>query len=95
MGINMITVPETEGVRMRWNNESRHERAIGTREDTTTSTASRAGPPAASASMQIDMYAADVPMTRRWPDPILPKRRTCNIVVTPQIATEANTAHAT
>ena len=73
MGINMITVPATVGVRMRWNNESRHERAIGTREDRTTSTASRAGPPAANASIQIDMYAADVPMTRRWPEPILPK----------------------
>ena len=61
----------------------------------TTRVASIAGPPSATAVMQTPMKAAELPMTSTWPPPIRPMRTDCNAVVTPEIATAANTAQAT
>ena len=91
----MMTVPETVGVRMRRNSARRTDRRIWKSAEMTTSVASIAGPPSATAVMQTPMKAAELPMTSTWPPPIRLMRTDCNAVVTPEIATAANTAHAT
>ena len=92
-GISMTTVPETVGVRMRWNSDNRAESRIGTNDATSTRIAISAGPPSATAVMQTAMKAPDAPITSTCPEPIRPARKACKIVVAPQIATVANTAH--
>ena len=91
-GTSMSTVPETVGVRMRWNRDIRHDSARGTSAETATRVASSAGPPSVSAMMHAGTKAADVPMTMTCPAPTRPTRTACSIVVRPQIVTEASTA---
>ena len=64
-GISMMTVPETVGVSTRWNSESRADSTRGTKDETTTRVASRAGPPAETAAMQTERKAAEDPITTR------------------------------
>ncbi len=59
--MSMITVPATVGVRTRRSSESRAERTISTTPETTTSVASIAGPPSASAVTLIAMVVLEVP----------------------------------
>ena len=60
--ISMITVPATVGVRIRLSSESRAERANWKSEEMTTSVASMAGPPLASAATHTAMKAPEVPI---------------------------------
>ena len=92
-GISMITVPETDGVRIRWNSDSLAERRIGTNDAIRTRIAISAGPPSETAATQTAMKAPEAPITSTWPEPIRPTRKACTIVVAPQIATVPNTAH--
>ena len=94
-GISMITVPETVGVTMRRNSARRADSRSWKSAETTTRVASIAGPPSATAVMHTPMKAAELPITSTWPPPIRPMRSDCNAVVTPEIATAANTAHTT
>ena len=91
-GMSMSTVPDTVGVRMRWKRDSRQASTRGTSAETATSVASVAGPLWVSALMQAGMKAPEVPMTMTCPAPIRPARTACNMVVRPQIVTEASTA---
>ena len=91
-GISMTTVPETDGVRTRWNSESRAARTRGTTEAINTRIAISAGPPSATAVMQTAMKAPEAPITSTWPEPSRQARKACRTVVAPQIATVANTA---
>ena len=94
-GISMITVPETVGVRTRWNSASRQDSTSGTRAVMTTSVARSAGPPSATAVMLTEMKAADAPISSTCPPPNRPRRNACSTVVRPDTATVANTAHDT
>ena len=62
--ISMITVPATVGVRIRRSSDRRFESANWNSEEMTTSVASIAGPPSASAVTQMAMKAPDVPIIR-------------------------------
>ena len=94
-GSSMITVPETAGVSSRRNSGSRADTRSCNRAEITTSVASIAGPPSATAVTLIPTKALELPMTSMWPPPIRPKRTACSAVVRPLIATAANTAQAT
>ena len=93
-GTSMITVPDTAGVRIRRNRASLADSRSWRSAAATTRIASSAGPPFATAVMPTPMNAAELPMTSTWPPPILPNRVAWSAVVTPLIATAANTAHA-
>ena len=91
----MITVPATVGVMTRCTSASRQENANGTKAVMTTSVASSAGPPSATAVMLTEMKAAEAPMSSTCPPPKRPRRSACSMVVRPDTATVANTAQAT
>ena len=93
--ISMITVPETVGVRIRWNSASRQDSTSGTRAVMTTSVASSAAPPSVTAVMLTEMKAAEAPISSTWPPPNRLRRNACRMVVRPDTATVANTAQAT
>ena len=59
----MMTVPETVGVSTRRNIASRVDNTNGTMDATTTSVASRAGPPSATAVTATPTTAREVPIT--------------------------------
>ena len=61
--ISMITVPATVGVNTRRSNESRAASANWNSDEITTSVASSAGPPWASAVTQTAMKAPEVPIS--------------------------------
>ena len=92
-GISMTTVPETDGVSTRWKSDNWAESRIGTNDAIRTRIAISAGPPSATAVTQTAMKAPEAPITSTWPEPMRPARKACRIVVAPQIATVANTAH--
>ena len=63
-GVSIMTVPVTVGVRIRLNSESRIEKANWKSARHMTRTASRAGPPAASAPMLTAIATPEVPVAR-------------------------------
>ena len=62
-GINMSTVPATVGVKILRNRDSLAARTNWNRDETTTSVASRPGPPRSRAAMQTAMNALLPPMS--------------------------------
>ena len=95
IGISMITVPATVGVTMRCTCASRQESSSGTTAVITTSVASNAAPPSATAVMLTEMNAAEAPISSTCPPPSRPQRNACSTVVRPDTATVANTAQVT
>ena len=91
--ISMSTVPDTTGVIMRRNNESRAATKNFSTDDRTTSVAIITGPPCIRAVMQMAIAGSAVPITRICPVPKRPNLRELKIVATPQTINEANTAH--
>ena len=91
-GISMMTVPATAGVSIRRISESRDERRNWKNDETSTRVASIAGPPLTRAVTQTAMNAPEVPMSSTCPAPKRPTRTACSTVVTPLMATAANTA---
>ena len=71
---NMMTVPATDGVRIRLNSDNHVEKMNWKSEDITTRVASIAGPPSASAATQTAMKAPEVPISRTYPAPNRPTR---------------------
>ena len=72
--ISMMTVPETTGVKMRRNRESRAESANWKSAEMTMRVAIREGPPSTIAATQTAMKAPDVPMMSTCPAPTRPTR---------------------
>ena len=62
--ISMMTVPATDGVKMRRTRDRRAASANWKSDEMTTSVASRAGPPSAIAPIQTAMSAPEVPISR-------------------------------
>ena len=73
-GISMITVPETVGVMIRRNSDSRADSTSWKSAAATTRVASSAGPPSAAAVMQTAMKAPELPIMSTWPMPKRPSR---------------------
>ena len=84
--MSMITVPATVGVMIRRNRESFVERINWNRDEITTKVASMAGPPCLMAEMAAAIKVPEVPIRRIYPEPILPTRTACRIVLNPLIA---------
>ena len=91
--INMITVPETTGVKIRRSSESRAAIANWNSEDTTMRLAIRDGPPSTRAATQIAMNAPDGPIMSTCPAPIRPTLEAWRIVVAPLTSSAAKMAH--
>ena len=89
--INIITVPATVGVKTLLSNDNRAARKNWMIEETMIKLAIVAGPALINAATQTAINAADVPIIRTYPDPILPTRTTCKMVVNPLIIIAANT----
>ena len=84
--MSMITVPATVGVIIRRNRESLVERINWKRDEITTRVASMAGPPCLMAEIEAAVKVPEVPMRRIYPEPTLPTRRACKIVLNPLTA---------
>ena len=93
--INMITVPATTGVKIRLNQERRAASKNWNMDETMIRLAIVAGPAFTNAATQTAINAADVPMMSTYPDPTLPTRTTCKMVVKPLMTNAANTPHVT
>ena len=89
--ISMITVPDTAGVKMRRNNESRDASANWNSEEMMIRVAIMEGPPSTMAATHTAMKAPDVPMMSTCPAPTRPTRMACSAVVMPLTMSAANT----
>ena len=91
--INMITVPETTGVKMRRNSGSRAASRNWNIDETTMRLAIVAGPPTFNAVTQTAINAPEVPMMSTCPAPNRPTRAAWRTVVAPLTSSAAKMAH--
>ena len=92
--MSIITVPATVGVMILRSSDSRAASSNWKSEEAMSSVIRRPGPPSVSAVTHTAMNAPEVTMRRMYPEPILPTRPACIIVVIPEIPSAAKAAHA-
>ncbi len=90
---SMSTVPETTGVMIRRSNGSQAASANWNSDETTMRLASMAGPPSASAVIEMAMKLGVVPEMNICPTPNRPIRTACRAVMPPLMISAAKTAH--